>query len=163
MPYMHPVPMRMTAHFRNLARGPLCFEIRYNESTPHGLPPSVGTPELAEYCVEGIDNLVSKYDSSVWVDVHFKVDMSGFLKVDQVEGWVPERGDVDTAADVDRRRHSLAAHPSGDQNDAKAKEVYNLVNEDGDVTDEPIKASIRLDIPRSPSANGLYSKVGAST
>jgi hypoxia up-regulated 1 len=36
------------------------FELRYNASTTHGLPPGVEKPELASYTVAGIQDAIKR-------------------------------------------------------------------------------------------------------
>ncbi len=61
---MKKLPNKRVVKLDNLAGDPLRFSLAYNQSTPHGLPPGVKTPELAEFEATGIDGVIQRYNTS---------------------------------------------------------------------------------------------------
>ncbi|GIL71901.1 hypothetical protein Vretimale_636 [Volvox reticuliferus] len=88
LPYMKKLPNKRVVKLERLAGDPLRFSLAYNISTPHGLPPGVKTPELAEFEVTGIDGVIQRYNTSGQVSLRFEADYSGLLRLEKVEASV---------------------------------------------------------------------------
>jgi hypothetical protein len=54
------LPIKRAIKYTNLTIDGFSFELRYNASTVHGLPPGVETPELASYTVAGIQDAIKR-------------------------------------------------------------------------------------------------------
>ncbi|GLI64023.1 hypothetical protein VaNZ11_007184 [Volvox africanus] len=88
LPYMKKLPNKRVVKLERLAGDPLRFSLAYNITTPHGLPPGIKTPELAEFEVTGIDGVIQRYNTSGQVSLRFEADYSGLLRLDKVEASV---------------------------------------------------------------------------
>lgn len=51
LPYMKRIPVKRVVHHTDLTEDSLAFKLAYNASTPHGLPPSVQSADIAWYKV----------------------------------------------------------------------------------------------------------------
>jgi hypothetical protein len=54
------LPIKRAIRYTNLTIDGFSFELRYNTSTVHGLPPGVEQPELASYTVAGIQDAIKR-------------------------------------------------------------------------------------------------------
>jgi hypothetical protein len=54
------LPIKRAIKYTNLTQDAFSFRLRYNESSPHGLPLGVTDPLLAEYTVSGVQDAVER-------------------------------------------------------------------------------------------------------
>lgn len=54
------LPIKRAIKYTNLTQDAFSFRLVYNESSPHGLPPGVTDPLLAEYTVSGVQDAVER-------------------------------------------------------------------------------------------------------
>lgn len=54
------LPIKRAIKYTNLTIDGFSFELRYNASTIHGLPPGVEQPELGRYTVAGIQEAIKR-------------------------------------------------------------------------------------------------------
>lgn len=54
------LPIKRAIKYNNLTIDGFNFELRYNSSDVHGLPPGTADPKLAEYTVSGIKEAITR-------------------------------------------------------------------------------------------------------
>eukprot|EP00775_Hariotina_reticulata_P013787 gene13787-13908_t len=79
------LPIKRAVKYNNLTIDGFSFELRYNSSTTHGLPPGVSDPLLAAYTVSGITSAVQRYNHSGTTSLRFEADYSGLLHFSNAE------------------------------------------------------------------------------
>jgi hypothetical protein len=57
------LPIKRAIKYSNLTIDSFSFELRYNSSGVHGLPPGAVEPKLAEYTVSGIQEAIKRWVS----------------------------------------------------------------------------------------------------
>lgn len=102
LPYMKRLPCKRVVHLYNLSNTETFeFEIKYDTSAGHPLPPGANTNIYATYTVTGIKEAVKKYIKTSYFEtefdalnrlgedgkiaIHFLVDMSGLVEVDRAD------------------------------------------------------------------------------
>uniref|UniRef100_A0A383VU00 Uncharacterized protein n=1 Tax=Tetradesmus obliquus TaxID=3088 RepID=A0A383VU00_TETOB len=79
------LPIKRAIKYTNLTIDGFSFELRYNASTVHGLPPGVESPELAKYTVAGIQDAIKRYNQSGVTTLRFEADYSSLLHFSSAE------------------------------------------------------------------------------
>jgi hypoxia up-regulated 1 len=79
------LPARRAVKFHNLTTDGFSFSLRYNTSSPRGLPPGVSDPLLARYTVSGIRRAVERYGFSGATTLRFEADHGGRVELASAE------------------------------------------------------------------------------
>eukprot|EP00879_Flechtneria_rotunda_P024057 GHRR01025481.1.p1 GENE.GHRR01025481.1~~GHRR01025481.1.p1 ORF type:complete len:539 (+),score=222.19 GHRR01025481.1:412-2028(+) len=73
------LPIKRAIKYSNLTIDGFSFDLHYNTSTVHGLPPGVEDPQLASFQVSGIQDAIKRYNSSGVTTLRFEADYSSLL------------------------------------------------------------------------------------
>ena len=78
---MKRVPVKRVVHLPNVTADPIKFSLVYNLSQGSPLPPGAPSEELASYTLTGLESVLSRYNTTGKISVHFSTDSSSLLKV----------------------------------------------------------------------------------
>lgn len=79
--YMKRVPVKRVVHLPNVTADPIKFSLLYNLSQGSPLPPGAPSEKLASYTLTGLESVLSRYNTTGKISVHFSTDSSSLLKV----------------------------------------------------------------------------------
>lgn len=85
LPYMKRVPVKRVVHLPNVTADPIHFSLHYNLSQGMPLPPGAASAEMASFTLTGVDAVLSKYNTTGKISVHFSADSSSLVKVEKAE------------------------------------------------------------------------------
>ena len=85
LPYMKRVPVKRVVHLPNVTADPIHFSLHYNISQGMPLPPGAASAEMASFTLTGVDAVLSKYNTTGKLGVHFSADSSSIVKVEKAE------------------------------------------------------------------------------
>lgn len=126
------LPIKRAVKYNNLTIDGFSFELLYNASGLHGLPPGVQTAKVAQYSVSGIQGAIKRYNHSGVTALRFEADYSGLIHFTAAECLVEVEVVEDKVIEVPDNSTTNSTDASSKDGKAEANKGGKEAGEDKD-------------------------------